>query len=138
MGDDSAASGEDGEEIHVKETELLRLVLDWLAAKHIFAIRMNTGAVKITSETRDDQPLKGKERFFRFGVPGMADILAFPHDPPVLNSIQHIYPITPLWIELKVGKNGQSDLQKSFQKQVEREGHMYILCRSLEELEAHF
>ena len=107
----------------MKESELLRLVMDWLAAKHIMAFRMNVGAVKT------------EQRFFRFGVSGMADILAFPRD---ITSTGGYGCIRPTWVELKVGKNGQSDLQKSFQKQVEREGHKYILCYSLECLEAHF
>ena len=42
------------------------LILDWLAAKHILAFRMNTGALKID------------KRYVKFGVKGMADILAFP------------------------------------------------------------
>ena len=64
----------------------------------------------------------------------MADILALYRY--TLGNISE--QIIPIWIELKVGRNGQSDLQKSFQKQVEREGHKYIVCYSLDCLEAHF
>jgi hypothetical protein len=112
----------------MKESELLRLVMDWLAANHIFALRMNTGAMKVDT------------RFIKFGVPGCADILAFSNETMML-SYTHMATcryIIPTWIELKVGKNGQSDLQKSFQKQVEREGHRYSVCYSLECVQALF
>ena len=49
----------------MKESPVQRLILDWLAAEHILAFRMNTGVAKF-----DD-------RFVRFGTKGMADILAF-------------------------------------------------------------
>jgi hypothetical protein len=49
-----------------KESEIQKAILQYLAARRILAWRMNTGAVK--TETR----------FFRFGSPGMADILAAP------------------------------------------------------------
>lgn len=94
------------------EGALLRLVLDWLAAERVLAFRMNTGAV--VTETR----------FFRFGVPGMADVLAFPAGRPVT------------WLELKARRNGQSEMQKSFQAQVQAEGHLYLVIRDLSELEA--
>ena len=50
----------------MKESPVQRLILDWLAAEHIFSLRMNTGVAKF-----DD-------RFVRFGVKGQGDILAFP------------------------------------------------------------
>jgi hypothetical protein len=123
MGTDNAASGEDGAKVHMRESELLRLAMDWLAAKHILAFRMNVGAVKT------------EQRFFRFGVSGMADILAFPRD---ITSTGGYGCIRPTWVELKVGTNNQSDLQKSFQQQVEQEGHRYILARSLADVEEAF
>jgi hypothetical protein len=76
-----------------------------------------------------------------FGLPGMADILAFPHNPVVLwKGISPYETIVdrfmPTWIELKAPKGKQSELQKSFQEKVESEGHRYLLIRSLDELEA--
>ena len=103
---------------HTPEGALQRLVLDWLAAKHIFAIRMNVGAILM-------QESPGT-RFLRFGVPGMADILAFPQ----VNGAPDI-----VWLELKAPKGKQSELQKSFQAKVESEGHKYLLIRDLSELE---
>lgn len=97
------------------EGALQRTILDWLAAKRILAFRMNTGAVKTD------------KRFFRFGVPGMADILAFP-DVDCLGYTR------PFWIEVKADTK-QSELQKSFQRQVEEAGHIYILAHDLSDVE---
>lgn len=110
----------------VKETELQRLVMDWLAAKHIFALRMNTGQLRNPAG-----------RPVTFGLPGQADILAF---VPTMCSCGDDGDrfIQPWWIELKAGKNGQSELQKSFRRKVESEGHRYILAYSLEYVEAAF
>ena len=106
------------------EGSLLKLILDYLAAHHVFAMRMNPGAVKMDAN-----------RFMRFGTPGCADILAFPkvvvHGPLRMFEVAH-----PLWIEVKSLKGKQSDLQASFQTKVESEGHKYILARSLEDVKA--
>ena len=98
------------------EGQLLKLVMDWLAAEHIFALRMNSGALRNPA---------GKP--VTFGVPGMADVLAFPHFP------DFGYPM-PTWIELKAPKGKQSELQRSFQAKVESEGHRYVLARSLDDV----
>lgn len=97
------------------EGALQKTILDWLAAKRIMAFRMNTGAVKTDA------------RFFRFGVPGMADILAFPRWPSDSFRLS-----MPTWIEVKTKTGRQSELQRSFQKQVEDAGHRYILARDLD------
>ena len=102
------------------EGQLLKLVMDWLAAEHIFALRMNSGALRNPA---------GKP--VTFEAPGMADVLAFPHryagpDPCGYSE--------PTWIELKAPKGKQSELQKSFQAKVESEGHRYILGRSLDDV----
>ena len=104
------------------EGQLQRLVLDWLAAKHIFALRMQTGVLRNPAG-----------RPVTFGIPGQADILAFPQFSVVPPDYMHI---VPLWIELKAPKGKQSELQKSFQAKVEDEGHRYLLIRDLSELEA--
>ena len=91
-------------------------ILEWLAAKRVFALRMNTGAMKID------------KRFLRFGIPGMADILAF---WPVYDGRGFI----PVWIEVKSDIGRQSALQKSFEVDVVQRGHCYILARSVEGVE---
>jgi len=117
----------------MKESPVQRLILDWLAAEHYLAFRMNTGVAKF-----DD-------RFVKFGVKGMADILTF-------KSTDYIYECTyagsgtpwdakairlqmPIWIETKATKGKQSEFQKSFQRQVEEHGHIYILAKSLEDVQ---
>ena len=107
------------------EGQILTAILQYLAAKHIFAMRMNTGAV--ASE------YKGKKRFVRFGTPGCADILAF---KTVHIGIVNIYTV-PVWIEAKTAKGKQSELQKSFQWKVESEGHLYIIARGIEDVERY-
>lgn len=107
------------------EAQIQKSILDWLAAEHILAFRMNSGAVK--SEHN------GKQRFFRFGTPGMADILSFPFVLTCRNDVGFGIDMI-FWIEVKDEKGKQSELQKSFQEHVESYGHRYILVRSLEEV----
>src|SRR6202000_1423990 len=103
------------------EGALLKLCLDYLAAEHILAFRMNTGVASYG------------DRKVAFGVKGMADILVFPQIKITAGSSKVITPL-PLWLELKTPKGVQSQLQKSFQAQVESEGHMYKIIQSLDEL----
>ncbi len=42
-----------------------------------------------------------------------------------------------LCIEMKYGKNGQSDSQKEWQRLAEAAGNKYVVCRSLEEFMRH-
>ncbi len=112
------------------EGALQRLVMDWLAAKHIFALRMNSGVLKGASG-----------RPVTFGVPGMADILAFPWrhcklHVPASADIVDAMALVPTWLELKDPKGKHSELQKSFQAKVEAEGHRYLVIRDLSELAA--
>jgi hypothetical protein len=86
-----------------------RAILDYLAARHILAFRMNTGAVNV------------ENRVIRFGIRGMADILAFPLGR---NGRQRT-----LWIEVKTEKGKQPPYQKSFEEQVVAAGHTYIIAR---------
>lgn len=109
------------------EAQTQKLILDWLAAEHILAFRMNSGSV--VSE------YKGKSRLLSFGVPGMSDILAFPKNNRVVwSNYDHSKETYACWIEVKAPKGKQSELQKSFQAQVQEQGHMYVLCHSLEDL----
>lgn len=126
------------------EAQVQKLILDWLAAKRIFAIRINVGAMKVDN------------RFVRFGAPpGTADILAFPiavprcpqkrgdgcltraksHEWLCTNCSIELLPVSlPTWIECKAPKGKQSELQKSFQAQVESHGHRYVLAKTLEDV----
>ena len=77
------------------------------------------------------QNASGKKRFMRFGVPGMADILAF----PVYSDGLIAGRIIPFWLEVKTAEGKQSEMQKSFQAQVENARHKYAVVRSIEDVE---
>jgi hypothetical protein len=65
----------------------------------------------------------------------MADILAFQNVPRFdVDSDGFVDDITPFWLECKTEKGKQSDYQKSFQAQVEAEGHIYAICRSIDDV----
>jgi hypothetical protein len=105
------------------EGAILKCIMDYLAAKHIFALRMNTGAMQI------------EKRFMRFGIPGQADILAFlPCGVDARGRWSEC--VVPTWIEVKTPKGVQSALQKSFQQLVVERGHIYILARSIDDVKA--
>ena len=108
----------------VSESQIQRSILDYLAARHILAFRMQSGATMSS--------YGGKTRMIRYGTPGMADILAFvqPSECDYPHGHQRVY-----WIECKTEKGKQSELQKSFQAQVDHEGHRYGVCRSIEDVE---
>lgn len=125
----------------MKERDVQRLILDWLAANRIWHMRLNTGAMKGQH--------KGKSWFVRFGKPGMADILAFAKQERVTHHINGMVDMAgtfhdtrvaifacqrPTWIEVKAAKGVQSDDQKRFQAEVEAEGMRYVLARSLEDV----
>jgi hypothetical protein len=106
-----------------RERDIQKLILDWLAAKRIWHIRLNTGAMGGSHN--------GKRWFVRFGKPGMADILAVAE---LYNEYALLEVPTVVWIEVKAEKGKQSPDQKRFQEEVEREGMTYILARSLEDV----
>lgn len=104
------------------EGQILASIMEYLAVRKVLAFRMNTGAVKT------------ENRFFRFGTPGMADILAFPHLPDHDLTPPYVV-IKPTWLECKTAKGKQSEAQKSFQALVESHGHTYAVVRSIEDVE---
>ena len=104
--------------VKIPEKAVLSQVLQYLRLKKCLCYRMNTGATV--------SQYKGKNRLIRFGVSGMADVLAFTKD-------------SVMWIEAKASSGGkQSDHQKAFQKEVESFGHIYILARSVDDVMALF
>lgn len=103
------------------EGQILAAVMDYLAAKRILAFRMNTGAVKTEG------------RFFRFGIKGMGDILAFPI--VTVNVSPYRVKPYPIWFECKTAKGRQTRDQACFQATVEGEGHTYAVVRSIEDVQ---
>lgn len=97
-----------------RESETQAAILGYLATRRdIRAARMNTGAAR-------DQ----RGHFIRFGVPGQADILGIiaPHG-------------RVLAIEVKSQRGQQSQQQRRFQAMIEKFGGLYILARSVADVE---
>lgn len=110
------------------ESQIVRQILDYLAAEHIFAFRLNTSAFS--------GEYKGKRWFTRSHSlgPGAADILAIPEIRLPVEQLRIV--LRPIWIEVKTAKGKQSSEQKSFQDHVESLGHRYILARSVDDVRA--
>lgn len=108
---------------------ILNAIVEYLSVKRVWFRRMNTGAIKVD------------KRFFRYGSVGMADVLAIVS--------RHLVGVTsegadwqgwvphPVWIEVKAPKGHQSPAQLAFQKEVEKEGHGYVVARSVDDVEEY-
>lgn len=108
------------------EALVQKAITDWLTAKGIFHLRMNSGAVV--------SQYKGKTRMIRYGTEGCADILAFVPAFIEQDGVKTIISM-PIWIEVKAKKGVQSESQKAWEAKVESEGQIYILARSIEDVE---
>lgn len=112
----------------VAEKDVQRACLDLLAAERIFAIRLNTVAMRNA---------KGRPIHAHSGGAGVADIIAFPNRTISFNPgdpcADFTY-VTPLWIECKSSTGKQSDEQIGFQARVEEEGHTYIVVNNPDQL----
>ena len=98
----------------MRESDIVKQMLDYLRARHTFAFRLGTGTIIL--------PYKGTMRAFRghdLG-PGAADIMVPPEGT--------------IWIEVKNERGRQSAAQKSFEQMVTAFGHKYILGRSVDDL----
>lgn len=104
------------------ESLVLEAILEYLAVKHIFALRMNSGSIRMEAQN-------GRTRYFKGHEAGTADVLALAWTNNGVDRIE----VT--WIEAKAENGKQSELQREFQKRVEAEGHRYILARGIEDLE---
>ena len=96
-----------------KESEIQKAILEWLAWKHVFHWRNNSGAM--LSE------YKGKTRFMRFGKVGSPDIFAMKDG-------------TCYGIEVKRPGGSQSEAQQEFQGEFEAAGGIYILAFSIDDV----
>jgi hypothetical protein len=93
------------------EQQIQRQILELLKIRHIWHRRLNSGYRGGVS----------------FGSVGMGDILATPRDS--MNR-PHIW-----WIEVKAPGGKQSEAQIAFQREVDAEGHTYILADSINAVE---
>ena len=94
----------------MKESDIQRQILDYLALKGIFHYRNNSGAFKDSNN-----------HFYRFGALGSPDIIC-------VIAGQYV------GVEVKAPKGKQSDHQKDFQKKLEEAGGKYILAYSLDDI----
>lgn len=106
------------------EHEIQNAVLELLAAEHVFAIRLNTGAGWA----------KGRLIQHHSGGAGVADIIAFPRGPKIRGGIGIDFEPLVLWIEVKSATGRQSALQRTFEEHVKEHGMYYLLARSVDDV----
>jgi hypothetical protein len=103
----------------MKESETQKAILEWLAWKHIFHYRNNSGAFAFP------ETATSKRRFFKAGVAGAPDIVC-------VIAGQYV------GLEIKAPKGRQSENQKEFQRQLEAAGGRYILAYSVDDVISAF
>lgn len=94
------------------ESSVKAACMAWLARQQVFAYRNNTGAYK------------AEGRYIRYGHPGSADIIGLTKRTGRF-----------LAIETKSSTGTQNDDQIAFMRNVRASGGLYIIARSLEDLE---
>lgn len=94
----------------MKESDVQRAILEWLAWKKIFHYRNNSGGFK-----------DANNHFYRFGALGSPDIVC------VVDG-QYV------GIEVKAPQGRQSEHQKDFQQRLEAVGGRYILAHDLDDV----
>ena len=107
---------------HGKETELVRLVLEYLALKKIWAYRVNTGALRDKT---------GRPVFF--GVKGHPDIVARKKPVGYTGFSGRV-----VWIECKSPKGKLSEAQEEWRKIAALHGDVFIVARSLDDVREAF
>lgn len=96
----------------LRERDILKQILDYLAAQRIFAFRLSTGYF-----------FDGGRAFRSHSLgAGTADILAFRG--------------VPIWIECKAPNGRLRPAQKNFQRFVTDWGHKYVVAYSIDDLKA--
>lgn len=93
------------------EKALVNAIMQYLAAKKIFAWRQNTGAIKV------------EDRLIRFGVLGCSDIIGLLPNGKMFA------------IEAKSSKGRLSLAQKSFLDAISKNGGIAIVAKKLEDIE---
>jgi hypothetical protein len=102
-------------------------VLEYLAMKHIYALRVNSGSVLGNTN--------GRKWCVKMAPKGTADILAL--EPGLLVGTDSDYQekvFTPIWIETKAPKKGPTEQQLDFKREVEEMGHVYLVARSMDDV----
>lgn len=99
----------------MSESQLVNLCIRWLLAHGCFVQRNNTGAYKP----------EGTNRFIRFGKMGSPDITGLTANGRWIG------------VECKVGYNKLSPHQEAYKARIEEKKGIYIVARSLDDLELH-
>lgn len=111
------------------EAQTQKAILEWLRLEGIFAWRSNTGTARYSGKG-------GKDRYVRYGMPGVSDILGISPEQWANN------PLEPknflrgrfLAIEVKSVLGKLSLAQKAFLDAVESNGGIAIVARSLDDV----
>lgn len=106
----------------VKESAILNACIRWLWSSGAFVWRNNTGGTHKSYERKDGSTA---HYHIKFGYPGSADILG-------MNKHGRF-----LAIECKAANGKLSEQQERFREYVERHGGVYLVARSLDDLEAN-
>ena len=102
-------------------------IMEFLAAKHIYCLRINSGQHIIRDENN------GKKRVIRLAPKGTADLLAL----VPLRTMQRQPYFFPLWIETKVPGNQLTPDQEIFREQRIEDGHQHLVAHSIEDVEEY-
>ena len=105
----------------IREANLQTACINWFRMQHR-ELALNLFAIPNGGTRNAIEASNLKKQGVTAGVSDL--ILLFPN-------WKHPY----LCIEMKVGRNKQTEHQKAFQQAVERVGGKYIICRSFEEFE---
>jgi Holliday junction resolvase len=95
----------------VTESNIQREIIATLRQLGIFAMRINSGTVKV------------RGAWMQLAPEGTADILAMPRGK------------MPVWIEVKAAKGRQRAAQEEFERTAKDLGHGYFVVRGLDDLE---
>ena len=93
----------------MKETQIQKAILDYLALKRYFHWRNNSGAMKT------------EHNFVRFGTPGSPDIIV------IKNGFVWV-------IEVKTERGKLSEHQEAFRLALTEAGGTYLVARSIDDL----
>ncbi|MFQ5445181.1 MAG: VRR-NUC domain-containing protein [Nitrospinales bacterium] len=102
----------------MKESVIQHQILSYLGHIGVFCYRSNTGGARLPGKG-------GRPQFVRFGVRGHPDIVA-------------VYDGKYVGIEVKSEKGRQTKYQRWFQEDLEEAGGVYLLARSVEDIEEYF
>lgn len=100
----------------MKEGAIVNACFKWLWLHNVYCWRQNTGAYKP----------EGSNRYIHYGTPGASDIIGLCGASGRM-----------ICVECKTAKGRLSPLQEAFKKHIEDHNGVYIVARSVDDLEAN-